>query len=466
MSDGRRPGIGLRGRLSVLTAVVVTVPLLLGVFLLGTILHRVFAAQLADEAAAEAQRVAALVSVTGPAVVSVPHAYADGFRVQVVDEHGTVVAASVPGDAPFADADAGPGGLAIVGVDTWWVPGAPADDLVAIAPTTVLGERFRVLVAVSQAPAARSVDTLAASLAAAVPILVLAAAAATRFAVARTLRDVEAMRRRVAAIGDDPASLGVRVTVPTSRDEVHDLAETMNDMLDRIERGRAAQRAFVSDAGHELRSPIATVRAAVELGERDPGEWERLGPLLREQTARLGDLVDDLLTLSSIADGGLRLDRDEVDLDELLRREASRVRATTSLDVAVRPAPARVRGVTRRLTTVLRNLVDNAARHANATVQLTSATDGDHVVVRVSDDGAGIAPADRDRIFERFVRLDEARTREAGGAGLGLAIVGELVRAHGGTVRVEDAQELGGASFVVTLPCAPSDPSPDGGSKR
>lgn len=279
----------------------------------------------------------------------------------------------------------------------------------------------------------------------------LVAGAATYAFSGRALRPVEAIRARVAALTEH--DLASRVPEPYARDEVGRLARTMNGMLARLEAGQTAQRRFVADAGHELRSPLATIIARLELGQRR-------GPVAGDVTAmlpeahRMNRLVDDLLLLARADEKGLLPRRDDVDVDELAETEATRVRGSGDLRVRAETEPVRVTGDRVQLSRMLGNLVDNAARYATSRVTLRVRAEGRDAVVEVVDDGPGIPPADRSRVFERFVRLDEGRARDVGGSGLGLAIVAEVVAAHGGRVEAHSAPG-GGALLAVRLPAQP-----------
>jgi len=221
--------------------------------------------------------------------------------------------------------------------------------------------------------------------------------------------------------------------------------------LRRVARAEAAQRRFVSDASHELRSPVAAVRQHAEVALAHPGraDAQALAGTVHDEAVRMQRLVDDLLLLARADEGAPVALRRPVDLDDLVLEELRRLRAATGLRIdGTAVGAARVAGDEDALRRLVRNLGENAARHARTRVAFTLADPGDgRVRLVVEDDGPGIPAADRARVFERFVRLDESRSRGAGGAGLGLAIVAEVAAAHGGSVRVED-----GARFVVTLP--------------
>jgi signal transduction histidine kinase len=263
------------------------------------------------------------------------------------------------------------------------------------------------------------------------------------------LQPVEAIRARTAGIG--AADLSARVPVPATGDEVAALAGTMNAMLGRLESSARAQRAFVSDAGHEMRSPVAVIRTELEVAQRAGLSATTLSDVLSE-TDRLEHLVDDLLMLARADEGQVQLHQEDVDVDDLLEGERVRLRCRAGLVVTATIRPARVQGDRAALARVVRNLVDNAARHAAGRVHLSCRRDGDEVEFEVDDDGPGVPAAERERVFERFVRLDEARSRLDGGSGLGLAIVRELVRAHGGRVQLTDGGPLPGARVVIRLP--------------
>jgi signal transduction histidine kinase len=307
-------------------------------------------------------------------------------------------------------------------------------------PATVLFAQP--LTAVSEAT-----DTLMFYLWFGIPILILVVGAATYFFSGRALRPVEAIRSRVAEMSEK--DLDQRVPVPAAHDEIRRLADTMNGMIGRLQDAQGVQRRFVADASHELRSPLATIAAGLELLQRDTTDPATV-TALRGETERVNRLVEGLLLLARADERGLQPRREEIDLDEIADAEQGRP-GEGGVRVAVRAEPVRVIGDRGQLVRVLRNLVDNARRHARAEVLVTVVRDGDEAVLEVADDGPGVPEADRARVFERFVRLDDARARSDGGSGLGLAIVSEVVAAHGGTVELGEAPG-GGALFRVRVP--------------
>lgn len=308
-----------------------------------------------------------------------------------------------------------------------------------------------VLAAASVEPVEETIKKVAAGLAVGGPVVVVAAAAATYALVGRSLASVEAIRSRVAGIGAE--RLSERVPVPVARDEIARLATTMNEMLGRLEAGHAAQRRFLSDASHELRSPLATVMAGLELARDHPQTFDRelIGETMLPEAERMQHLIDDLLTLAAADEHGLTLHPTDVDLDDLAATAVGALRQRQGPRVDTDLQPARLVGDPRALARMIRNLTDNAATHARSIVAVATGTTVTEVRLTVDDDGPGIAAADRERVFERFVRLQDDRARNTGGTGLGLAIVAEIVAAHRGNVRIEDSPH-GGTRVVVALP--------------
>ena len=310
----------------------------------------------------------------------------------------------------------------------------------------------RVVLAVSVEDDDATLATAGWLLAASTLLVVLVVAAVTWWVVGRALRPVERIRREVDEITGD--RLDRRVVEPSSGDEIAALAGTMNRMLDRLDASATAQRRFVSDASHELRSPLATMRQHAELARAHPEATtlDDLAEVVTEEGLRMQDLVEGLLVLARL-DEQAPSQRGVVDLDDLALAEVSRLRAAgVSVDGSAITA-VQVTGDERLLGRIARNLADNAARHAASRIAVGVTRDGADAVLTVDDDGSGIPASERERVFERFVRLDEGRARDAGGSGLGLAIVAGVVRASRGTVTVGESP-LGGARFTVRLPAA------------
>ncbi|MBD0843207.1 ATP-binding protein [Streptomyces sp. TRM68416] len=275
------------------------------------------------------------------------------------------------------------------------------------------------------------------------PALLAVVGSVTWLVTRRALRPVEGIRREMAEITAS-ADLTRRVPEPGSHDEVARLARTTNETLSALEASVERQRRFVADASHELRSPIASLRTQLEVAAAHPELLDLDGAV--EDTVRLQQLAADLLLLARL-DAGERPGDAGVDLVALARQEArGRAGVTVTAD-----GPTEVTGSRGQLGRVLANLLNNGQRHARSAVTVAVGRADGWAVVQVADDGDGVPEADRERIFERFVRLDEARSRDDGGAGLGLAIARDVAERHGGTLTVRSAP-TGGALFELRLP--------------
>jgi len=427
---------------------------LLYVILTGSLSRSVEAA-----ARASAEQVALLVDagrVPDPVPVS-------GAQVlQVLDARGRVVSGSVTADrlTPLVTADERRRALA---GDAVLVPGSRSGlsgrlqvAAVAAGPERS-GERpYTVVAAASTADIEQSARTVRWLLLAIFPLMLAALAAIAWRVIGAALRPVEALRRGAEHI-DDASSERERLPVPPSDDEISALATTLNAMLDRIATARRKQRAFVADAAHELRSPLASMRTQLEVAQR-LGEGGRLPEEVLPDVERLSGLVDDLLLLARADDAGTAASARPaatVDVAALAVHVAERYR-TARVPVRVAPGlgsrPVEACISADDLTRAVTNLVDNATRHARSSVTIDARARAGRVEVVVTDDGRGIPAEDLDRVFDRFTRLDEARDRDSGGTGLGLPITRALVRRWGGDVRLEDAAP--GVVAVVTLPVA------------
>jgi signal transduction histidine kinase len=327
-----------------------------------------------------------------------------------------------------------------------------------------------VLVAVSQAEATGSVRALGVASAVGAPLLLAGFALVCWLLVGRSLQPVSRLRTGAEEIAAAGSSDGRRLPVPQAQDEVRRLAVTLNGMLDRLETASDAQRAFVADAAHELRSPLTAIRTQLEVARRHPdsASWDETADGVLADTDRLARLVDDLLLLARAGDTGGSAGRASGPVDvpaavDAVLGQPWRVPVTVAPSAdpgSTRPAAAEIEVEVERdvLTRVLVNLIDNAARHARSHVVVgVQASDG-RVVVTVDDDGSGVPEAERERVFERFARLDEARSRDDGGSGLGLAIVRSLVRGSGGEVHLEaapvESADPPGTRAVLSWPAA------------
>jgi signal transduction histidine kinase len=371
----------------------------------------------------------------------------DDVVIQVLDSDGAVVAASsnATGLPRVADLEAGDEAQITVPFD---------DDRFLAVSTDADGPSgpYTVLYAHTLESVSESVRAMTVLLSVGLPLLLVVVGATTWWMVGRALAPVDAVRREVDAIS--ASQLHRRVPEPGSSDEVARLTATMNRMLDRLEQARDRQRRLVSDASHELRSPVAVIRqhAEVALAHPERTTTAALAETVAAEGLRLHQLVDDLLLLARADEGTLQLDRRPLDVDDVVFDEVHRLRTTTVLHVdASAVSAARAFADPAATRRIVRNVTDNAVSHARTRIGLSlTETDG-VVVLHVDDDGPGIAADDRTRVFDRFVRLDDSRARDDGGAGLGLAIVTELAAAHGGDVTVADSP-LGGARVTLRLP--------------
>lgn len=371
--------------------------------------------------------------------------------VQVVDQSGNLVAQSAGGPAELlSDRHLPPGTTEFLGriplspLDDFWVTAAGADS--PNGPVTVF-------VGADREPIEKVVTTVAVLIAIGGPVAIALVGFGTHRLVGAALQPVEDIRTRVASMTG--GNLAERVPVPSADDEVARLAVTMNDMLDRLDASQAAQRRFVSDASHELRSPLTSITAALDLAHRRPDLLDQslVDESLLPEALRMHGLVEDLLLLARADEHAGRHVEVDVDLDDIVLAEAERVRSLTQLTVVADVKPARASGDPNALSRLVRNLVDNAIRHAHHGIHLECAVFDSRARIIISDDGPGIPTADRHRVFDRFVRLDTPRDRTSGGAGLGLSIVAQIVDVHRGAISIDESAS-GGACFVVELPLA------------
>jgi signal transduction histidine kinase len=326
---------------------------------------------------------------------------------------------------------------------------APGDPRVRAQRTIETAKGTITLVAEqSLAEVDSTVDSITRLLLFGVPALVLLVAALTWWLTGRALRPVESIRVEAAAITG--STIHRRVPEPRTDDEIGRLARTMNSMLDRLEESSVRQRRFVSDASHELRSPVAAIRAQLEVALRRGvgADWPVVAGRVLEEDERLEEAVRELLELAR-AEEGAEAEPLDIDLDEIVLEETARPRRVPIETSQV--SAGRVRGHASQLSRLVRNLLDNACRHAASKVAVGLGAHDGEVWLTVDDDGPGIPSEDRARVFDRFTRLDEGRARDAGGVGLGLSMVLAIVDGHGGDVTI-DVAPLGGARFIVRFP--------------
>jgi signal transduction histidine kinase len=320
-----------------------------------------------------------------------------------------------------------------------------------------------VIAAVPYSSVSGSLSVVAKALVFGTPLVFVLFTGAIWLAVGSTLRPIDLLRRGAARVTG--TAVPAELPVPEAKDEVRSLALTLNDMLDRLAAAQQRQRALVSDTAHELRSPIAAIRAQLEVALDHPEgqEWESTARDVHADVLRLARLAEDLLLLARLDEraGTPRHDA-TIDIAELSASAVARY-AGARVPVACEgcAAPCLVPGDRDALDRLLVNLIDNAARYAKSGVTVTVGREDTEVALTVTDDGPGIPDADLERAFDRFARLDDARSRdgdEGGGAGLGLAIVRATAQAYGGTAQLEPAAagaDPPGLRAVVRLPTTP-----------
>ncbi len=378
------------------------------------------------------------------------------ITVQVLSSNGRIVNVSPDADRlvpllppAVAAANARDGRAVFLNGRPYGLP-----DTVRVA-TAATRDGGTVIAAVAYNQVGESLATLTRALLIGTPLLLVLLAAASWLIAGSTLRPITELRRGAQDVTRTgrPRAL----PVPEARDEVRNLALTLNDMLSRLGEAQERQRGLVSDTAHELRSPIASIRAQLEvaLDHPDSQDWRQTAGDVLADTLRLARLAEDLLVLARLDERDRRPAQRRVDLAGLVREEVSRY---ADARVPVRLAgtgAAEVTGDPDGLRRMLSNLIDNAARYARSQVAVSVGMTGKNARLSVTDDGPGIPAADRDRAFGRFSRLDADRSRDGddeGGAGLGLAIVRATAQAHGGSAWLEDARP--GLRAVVLLPAA------------
>lgn len=263
------------------------------------------------------------------------------------------------------------------------------------------------------------------------------------YGVGHVLVPVERIRRGLERISAE--DLSRRIEVPGTQDEVAELATTVNDTLARLEDAVARHRRFVSDASHELRTPITALMVRLEAGmeERTGEDWRAA----LNDARRLSDIVQDLLLMARL-DAGANIRQERIDLGRLVEEEAGRRPGRLPVTLSLEPCVF-VRGNRLRLARLLTNLLSNADRYGDTRVRVSVCRRGEEALLEVSDDGPGIPESMRETVFERFTRLDTTRSRDTGGSGLGLPIARDIARAHGGDLRIGEGPET---RLVLCLP--------------
>lgn len=449
----RRWTSGIRASTVLAATVALSLTLIVGALILRSQLRDALYSSISDQALTRASGVAALVE-TGDFQPTLESTGALPGWVQVINANGSVVASTANITAlqkPFAPIPTN--GLPVVRALSGLVIDSGEKLAVASVVARDRAASFTVLAAVPLDIADTADQRVNQVLLIVFPGLLLLSALVVSAVVKRALRPVEEIRTEVATISS--SDLSRRVPVPPGDDELSKLAETMNSMLERLEHSVVQQRHFIADVSHELRSPLASLRSQLEvtaIENPDPIWVSTVSDMLIDHD-RLERLVADLLLLTRI-DSKETLTLEPLDLGYLVRTELARRTPVESQTRTVDAGNALIAGDEHALARILRNLADNAERHASQSVRITvTALPNGRVSLTVHDDGPGIPTGQEKQVFERFVRLDDARANDTGGSGLGLAIVAELVHAHNATVAV-DADAVG-ARFVVLFPGLP-----------
>lgn len=445
---GRR---GIRARSATVAVAVVTLALVIGGVGLVVVLRAALTNSIASAVTQRAQDVAAQIASddVDAAVATAGASPGDSTIVQVIDATGTVVVSSpsIDGEPAIVVPLAASSGVTSSQVPLSFVDGE-LYEVAAVGAATATGP-VTVVAAQSLGAVQRVVGTVATAILLAAPFLLAAVGAVTWLMVGRSLTSVDRIRARVEDI--TAADLSERVPVPAANDEVGRLAVTMNHMLDRLQVSADHQRRFVADASHELKSPLASMRATLDVAHASGrGVDASAEEVLGGEVDRMTRLVAGLLMLARSDESDIRQRVVDVDVDDVVMAEARRVRAERAVQVETDVEAVRVRGDDHLIAQAVRNLVDNATRFAASTVRFGVHPCDGGALITVEDDGPGIPPDRRAEVFGRFVRLDEHRARSTGGTGLGLAIVAEIARRHGGSVWIDDSA-LGGAQVSLVL---------------
>ncbi|HEY7626097.1 MAG TPA: HAMP domain-containing sensor histidine kinase [Ilumatobacteraceae bacterium] len=435
----RRVTDSVRVRVTVLATVLVAVVLVVGALILTAAVERRLVSDREHAAEAAVGATVQQVQEGVPFTAILPGPFAEGAGVGIFNvETGAPVAG---GAGPIGTVRVLPGNAEAGTRDIVFISGPNPQD-VTYRTTTVGGGQYLVVGVASLAEVRRSIHTLWSELRLGIPLIVLVVALVAWFLAGRALRPVELMRRQVENISG--STLQHRVREPRSHDEVARLARTMNSMLSRLQSSRDHERQFLSDASHELRSPLASMRAQLETGE-----WPDHAADVRAEANRLAHIVDDLVDLAKADEAAPP--NTETDLDEVVLEEVAAIAPSVTVPIhTARVGAARLIGDRPALARMVRNLVENAGRHAATAVDISLVNADGAIKLVVDDDGEGVRESDRERIFERFTRTDSSRSRDTGGVGLGLAVVRATARRHGGDVTCTRSPD-GGARFTVTL---------------
>ncbi len=372
----------------------------------------------------------------------------DSSFIQVINSNGMVVASSENISGELSLASKIPVSKTVAIYTRSDIPAGDSDFcVVGLRVQSTMGA-FTIFSGVSLEPVGNGIDALRNSLLVAMPILLLLVGAFTWIAVGMAFRPVGDITRMVFEITAE--DLHRRVPQPTSKDEISNLAKTMNKMLERLEKSDQEQRAFIGDVSHELRSPLAGMQAQLEVHQLHPDAdlTSQVVSEVLEEVTRMNHLINDMLLLATVEKQRVQTSYEYVSLNEVVSNEIKKIKRNTTLEINFSNIHSvQVIGSERQLARLLRNLLENAARFAEANIRVSLTKTDVGVQLRIDDDGPGIPIAERESVFHRFTRLDESRTRSDGGVGLGLAIVRKIAAIHGATVHIEDNHP--GAAFIV-----------------
>jgi signal transduction histidine kinase len=444
----------LRARITIVATTLFAVALLVGTFTLF-ILMRIALTRALDSSAVRAGRSIAAVLQNGNGAPNVLSGAGD--QIQIVDADDQVLSAS-----PGAD-----GAVSLLRPDELarartgskiTIPGRRGNTGDPLRVVAVTAADDTVLVASDTGSINDSIDVLRTIALFGSPVAFLIMGIATYSIVGRTLRPVAGLRRGAEQI-TEAGLTDQRLPVPDASDEIHRLAVTLNVMLDRIAASTRQQRSFIGDAAHELRSPLASLRVQLDVAQRlgPATDWTAVIDDALIDVSRLEQLVNDLLALARSDEAGNKLSRREpVEVNEVIDEVTTQYANARVPVTASTPAGAStIEGDPQALRRVAVNLLDNGVRYAASSVEIAVTSANGHVTMTVDDDGPGIPLAERDRVFDRFYRLESSRARDSGGTGLGLAIVRDIVHAHGGTIVLTDPPSGSGLRALITLPSAP-----------
>ncbi|WP_169795843.1 HAMP domain-containing sensor histidine kinase [Curtobacterium ammoniigenes] len=407
-----------------------------------------------DQAAHDQVTAVTSAIAAGQLGATVPSGRSATTLVQVVDASNTVQAATsnIQGEPPILPT-VPVGGQRFVTRSN--LPLGPGAFRVLIAPVRLHGQTGHIYIATSLTQVNAATTNTAILFGAGLPITVALLSWVVWRSATRALRPVDRIREHTALIQAE--TITARVPVPDTDDEISRLALTMNQMLDRLERSSRQQAEFVGNASHELKSPLAALRTHLEVAldeESDAARREVL-TIADEQVQRMAELIEDLLFLAREREQ-LNGVASWVDLDEIVLAEATRLRRFGRVDIITHHLDAtRIHGSGRSLARMLANVGDNAMHFARTAVMIDLRSGGGQAVITITDDGPGIPPSEREHVFQRFARLDTARTRPGNspGTGLGLAIARQIAQDHGGVISIDDrADQRPGAVVKISLP--------------